>query len=293
MSDFVSDFMLYLQKETKLSQNTLSSYQHDVEEFSRYCNQQKNSLLAADKKLIQSYILYRKKEGKSASTISRGLIALKKFYAYMVKQGHADINPLLQIAMPKVIKKAPHILTTKEIETLLEQPGNKDVKGFRDRAMLEVLYATGIRVSELMQLDLADVNLDMGFICCVNDEKERIIPIGRICMNALTNYINNARPLLIKEKDETALFLNMRGQRMSRQGFWKLIKQYAEMADIQSPITPHVLRHSFAAHLIENGADLHAVQAMMGHTDIASTQVYLQLMNSKLKAVYTQAHPRA
>ncbi|MBR6728537.1 MAG: tyrosine recombinase XerD, partial [Clostridia bacterium] len=249
-------------------------------------------LIGADKKAVLGYLNFLKKEGRANSTISRELIALKSFYAFLISKGLLAENPALGIKPPKVEKKLPQVLTTGEMERLLEQPVCSDLKGFRDKAMLEVLYATGIRVSELVQLDVSDVNLEMGFIRCAGAGKERIIPIGKICTGFLAAYLDNARPLLVKTPEE-ALFLNLLGQRMSRQGFWKLLKQYAQAAGIKQTITPHTLRHSFAAHLLENGADLHSIQTMLGHTDISATQVYVQFANSKLKDVYTKAHPRA
>ena len=202
-------------------------------------------------------------------------------------------NPALSIRLPRVEKKLPQVLTPDEIERLLEQPACNDFKGFRDKAMLELLYATGIRVTEMIELDVSAVNLEMGFIRCDHGTKERIIPIGTICTEALTTYMEKARPYLIKSQEETALFLNLLGHRMSRQGFWKLLKQYAASAGIRKPITPQTLRHSFATHLLENGADLHSVQSMLGHADVSTTQIYVQLVNSKLQEVYRKTHPRA
>jgi len=293
MSDLIHDFLIYLEKEKRLTENTLVSYRHDTQAFANYVGSAKQQLLATDKRKILEYLNYLKGEGRANATITRHLIALKKFYTYLVIKGIVFDNPAEDIKPPKVEKKLPQILTTEEIESLLAQPGNQDIKGMRDRAMLELLYATGIRVSELIDLNIADVNLAVGFVRCESGGRERIIPIGKLSSEALKVYIDNARPLLIKSGTESALFLNMQGRRMSRQGFWKLLKQYAEQAGILKDITPHTLRHSFAAHLLENGADLPSIQAMLGHADISTTQVYLQLANSKLKAVYAKAHPRA
>ncbi|MBE7021677.1 MAG: site-specific tyrosine recombinase XerD [Ruminococcaceae bacterium] len=293
MSNLVNGFIAYLEKDKRLTKNTLDSYRHDIQAFLQYAGGEVKKLLTADKKMLLTYLNHLKQAGRANSTISRELATLKNFYAYLLNRGLVTVNPTVGIKPPRVEKKLPQVLTTTEMEKLLEQPCCTDLKGFRDKAMLEVLYATGIRVSELVQLNLSDVNLNMGFIRCVSTGKERIIPIGKICVNFLNAYMENARPLLAKSMEEPALFLNLLGQRMSRQGFWKLLKQYAEEAGISKDITPHTLRHSFAAHLLENGADLHSIQAMLGHTDISTTQVYAQLMNNKLKDVYAKAHPRA
>lgn len=293
MVDLLDGYSVYLKKEKKLAPNTLASYERDMQAFLRYADDASLSILSADKHMILTYLTHLKNKNMSNATISRSLIALKNFYDYLIKKDKVIENPARDIKPPKVEKKLPQILSTQEIETLLAEPGHTDIKGFRDTAMLEVLYATGIRVSELICLDVSDVNLDMGFIRCVSGGRERIIPIGRICVNALKAYFRNARPLLAKTKDEPSLFLNMKGDRMSRQGFWKLLKQYARSAGITKTITPHTLRHSFAAHLLENGADLQSIQSMLGHTEISTTQIYARLLNSKIKDVYTKTHPRA
>ena len=203
------------------------------------------------------------------------------------------LNPARGIAPAKVERKLPQILTSKEVELFLEQPDPADAKGCRDKAMLELLYATGIRVSELISLDLAHLNLSAGFIRCPGRGKERIIPLYQTAVRALGDYVEHVRPQMVERPDTSALFVNMSGERMSRQGIWKIIKHYQEKAGIQKDITPHTLRHSFAAHLLENGADLRSIQEMLGHADISSTQIYAQLVNQKLKDVYNKAHPRA
>ncbi len=293
MSDLVKSFIRYLEKEKKLSKNTLASYENDIKLFLAYAEQKSIALEAVSGDIIQDFLKSLKKKGRASTTISRCLAALKNFYAYLICIDIVKMNPAESVKAPKVEKKLPHILTPNEIDLLLEQPKATDLKGFRDKAMLELLYATGIRVSEMMELNLSDVNLDMGFIHCSFGDHERIIPIGKICTAALTEYINTARPLLVKSKNETALFLNLLGHRMSRQGFWKILKQYADSAGINADITPHTLRHSFAAHLLENGADLRSIQSMLGHADISTTQVYARLAGSRLKDVYKKAHPRA
>ncbi|MBQ2696147.1 MAG: site-specific tyrosine recombinase XerD [Clostridia bacterium] len=293
MSVLVKDFIRYLENEKKLTQNTLHSYEHDLHTFVLYTEAEAVPLDKVTADVISDFLASLKAKGRANTTISRCLASLKCFYAYLESKNNISSNPAGKVKSPKIEKKLPYVLTPSEIERLLEQPVPIDLKGFRDKAMLELLYATGIRVTELVELNLSDVNLEMGFIHCNDNHHERIIPIGKICTNALAAYIKNARPLLIKTKKEGALFLNLLGQRMSRQGFWKLLKQYAALANIKTPITPHTLRHSFAAHLLENGADLHSIQTMLGHADISTTQVYARLVGSKLKDVYKKAHPRA
>ncbi len=294
MSDLCKEFLKYLDKEKKVTKNTLLSYEHDIDGFLSYIEKQSTTdPKQIEPSAVQTYLKLLKKQGRATSTIARELASIKCFYAFLVQKGLLDENPIATIKPPKAEKKLPHILTPAEIDRLLEQPVATDLKGFRDKAMLELLYATGIRVTEMIELNIGDVNLDMGFIHCSHNNRERIIPIGKICTSALTDYIKAARPLLIKNRDEEALFLNLQGHRMSRQGFWKLLKQYAEEAGIEATITPHTLRHSFAAHMLENGADLRSIQAMLGHADISSTQVYVRLAGSRLKDVYAKAHPRA
>lgn len=294
MSDIVESFVRYLEKDKRLSKNTLQSYRRDTEQFIDFLEMNRfKSAEHATKSMVVSYIMHLEKIGRATSTISRNIVSLKAFYHFLMKNKLAETDPTSGIQPPKVQKKLPLVLTSEEVERLLEQPKQTDLKGCRDKAMLELLYATGIRVSELIALNLQDVNTEMGFIRCRSSKKERMIPIGKICISALRDYIADARNLLVRSEEEEALFVNMNGGRLSRQGFWKLIKQYAQQANITKDITPHTLRHSFAAHLLENGADLQSIQSMLGHADISSTQVYAQLMNNKLKNVYAKAHPRA
>ncbi len=289
----LTEFIRFLEKEKKMSKNTLDSYTRDIRGFLSYAESHYVNPQMAKKEEVEDYMTSLSALGRSNATLSRTLSSLKCFFAHQVEAGRMRENPAALLTSPKITKRLPTVLLPSEVELLLEQPKAVDLKGFRDKAMLELLYATGMRVTELIELDLADVNVSMGFIHCHHAEAERIIPIGKICSKALGDYLKNARPLLLKEKGEPALFLNLSGQRMSRQGFWKLLRQYAEAADIKTPITPHVLRHSFAAHLLENGADLHSIQTMLGHADISTTQVYVRLANAKLKDVYAKAHPRA
>lgn len=276
------------------SLNTVESYKRDVTQYISYLDGTGvTDISSTTKNTVLSYLLYLQKEGRASSTVSRTLASLRSYYLFMMQNGVVKSNPTSNLEAPHVEKKIPKILSGEEVELLLEQPKNCDNKGIRDKAMLELLYATGIRVSELINLDVSDVNVPMSFVRCKGGKKERIIPMGHQAKDALGNYINNVRKYMVKDENETALFVNCSGARLSRQGFWKLIKYYQHIAGIETDITPHTLRHSFAAHLLENGADLHSIQEMMGHADISSTQVYSRMMNSKIKDVYAKAHPRA
>ena len=276
------------------SLNTVESYKRDVTQYISYLDGTGvTDISSTTKTTVLSYLLYLQKEGRASSTVSRTLASLRSYYLFMMQNGVVKSNPTSNLEAPHVEKKIPKILSGEEVELLLEQPKDCDNKGIRDKAMLELLYATGIRVSELINLDVSDVNVPMSFVRCKGGKKERIIPMGHQAKDALENYINNVRKYMVKDENETALFVNCSGARLSRQGFWKLIKYYQHIAGIETDITPHTLRHSFAAHLLENGADLHSIQEMMGHADISSTQVYSRMINSKIKDVYAKAHPRA
>lgn len=293
MTHYISQFEDYLKHEKKASANTCSSYLRDMHQFETYIEEQGLTLTQVIQSDIEQYSRHLLAHGKSAATATRSIASLKSFYTYMVTSGFMSENPAKGCATVKTERKLPQILTGKEVDLFLEQPECVDFKGYRDRAMLELLYATGIRVSELINLNVDDLNLDGGFLRCSSKGKERFIPLYPTAVRALTDYVEEVRPQLLEHSDEPALFVNMSGERMSRQGFWKLIKHYQEKAGIQKDITPHTLRHSFAAHLLENGADLHSIQEMLGHADISSTQIYTQLVNQKLKSVYNKAHPRA
>lgn len=294
MADDLSSYVEYLTQIKRSSQNTICSYVRDVNQFAAYLNDRELGIpREAGREEIQAYMEWMRGQGKSSATITRSLASLKSFYTYLVSAGVIAENPAKNLAAGKVERKYPEILTAKEVELFLEQPQCVDAKGIRDHAMLELLYATGIRVSELISLDLTDVNLPAEFIRCASKGKERIIPLYSTAVTALKGYIQNVRPQLIAERGEKALFVNMNGERMSRQGFWKIIKHYQEKAGIEKDITPHTLRHSFAAHLLENGADLRSIQEMLGHADISSTQMYTHLVKQQLKSVYQKAHPRA
>ena len=292
-SAYITQFQEYLTEEKRASKNTVSSYMCDIHQFVDYISSMnKRNFSEVSGGDIRQYIILLENSGRSASTVSRSIAALKSFFNRMVTSGNIAESPLNGISAVKTEKKLPQILTSQEVELLLEQPACKDAKGCRDKAMLEMLYATGIRVSELIALDEADINLSTSLIRCRSNEKERMIPIYPAAIKAIGNYLLDMRPQ-IAVQTEPALFVNMSGSRMSRQGFWKIIKYYQEKAKISKDITPHTLRHSFAAHLLENGADLRSLQEMLGHADISSTQVYTQLVKKRLKDVYNKAHPRA
>lgn len=294
MNTYVKEYTSFMTDIRHKSLNTVESYKRDVTQYISYLDGTGvTDISSTTKTTVLSYLLYLQKEGRASSTVSRTLASLRSYYLFMMQNGVVKSNPTSNLEAPHVEKKIPKILSGEEVELLLEQPKDCDNKGIRDKAMLELLYATGIRVSELINLDVSDVNVPMSFVRCKGGKKERIIPMGHQAKDALGNYINNVRKYMVKDENETALFVNCSGARLSRQGFWKLIKYYQHIAGIETDITPHTLRHSFAAHLLENGADLHSIQEMMGHADISSTQVYSRMMNSKIKDVYAKAHPRA
>ena len=294
MNTYVKEYTSFMTDIRHKSLNTVESYKRDVTQYISYLDGTGvTDISSTTKTTVLSYLLYLQKEGRASSTVSRTLASLRSYYLFMMQNGVVKSNPTSNLEAPHVEKKIPKILSGEEVELLLEQPKDCDNKGIRDKAMLELLYATGIRVSELINLDVSDVNVPMSFVRCKGGKKERIIPMGHQAKDAIENYINNVRKYMVKDENETALFVNCSGARLSRQGFWKLIKYYQHIAGIETDITPHTLRHSFAAHLLENGADLHSIQEMMGHADISSTQVYSRMINSKIKDVYAKAHPRA
>ena len=286
-------FLEFLQKDKKLSNNTLQSYKRDITQYESYINEENLQYLKVTKDDIKKYLENLKNIGKKTSTISRNLASIRSFYKYLVRTKKIKEDPTEGIQSPKVEKRVPSVLSSKEVELLLEQPKAVDLKGIRDKAMLEFAYATGMRVTEIINLNIEDVNLKEGYVSCTNANKQRNIPLGAISINALKEYIKKARPYLIKSEDEKSLFVNINGKRLTRQGFWKIVKFYKEQAHIDKDITPHVLRHSFATHLLQNGADLKAIQVMLGHSDISSTQVYMQFQDEGLKNIYKKAHPRA
>ncbi len=293
MLDLIGAYENYLTKVKQASANTVASYMRDIRQFSDWLRVEEDmDVVDVEQVNISNYLSHLEEDGRSGATVSRSLASLKNFYAYLVTSGFLEKTPVTEIRVTRGEKKLPQILSNREIELLLAQPVCVDAKGYRDKAMLEVMYATGIRVTELIDLDVDDVNLEMGVVKCSGSKKSRMIPLYPAALKALSDYLLDVRASMAAP-DETALFVNIGGIRMSRQGFWKILKYYQGTAHIEKEITPHTLRHSFAVHLLENGADVGAVQELMGHSDISSTQMYTQLINQRLKSVYEKCHPKA
>ena len=286
-------FLEFLQNEKKLSDNKLQSYKRDIIQYQNYLEENGVNYAKVSKEDIKAYLNYLKQIGKKPSTISRNLASIRSFYQFSIRNKKIKNDPTEDVQSPKLEKRVPSVLTAQEVELLLEQPKDVDLKGTRDKAMLEFAYATGMRVTEIINLNIEDVNLAEEYVVCKVGTKQRNIPLGSLSLKALKEYIEEARPILIRNEKEKALFVNINGQRLTRQGFWKIVKYYKEQAHITKDITPHVLRHSFATHLLQNGADLKAIQTMLGHSDISSTQVYMQFQDPGLKDIYQKAHPRA
>jgi len=295
MKKLIHEFINYLSVERGLAMNTLESYGRDLRQYSQFLEQDDESDLdQVSRTNIVEYLLFLQTQGKATATIARRLAALKAFYQFLVREKRIKADPTANLESPKLEKRLPKVLTVHEVERLLAQPDHSQPAGQRDRAMLELLYATGIRVSELVALGIGDVSLEMGYIKCAGKgSKERIVPLGTLAIQSCREYLTLARNRLVKDRDELALFVNHHGHRLTRQGFWKIVKKYADDAKIEKEITPHTLRHSFATHLLENGADLRSVQEMLGHADISTTQIYTQVTKGRLKEVYARAHPRA
>lgn len=293
MEEELNLFFGFLENDKKVSNNTLQSYERDLKQYERYLSEQGKEYKEETNEGIKEYITYMQEIGKKSSTISRGLASIRSFYQYGVKNKDVENDPTEGISSPKIEKRVPSVLTSSEVALLLDQPKNVDLKGTRDKAMLEFAYATGMRVTEIISLNIEDVNLEEGTVFCKNASRTRIIPLGKMSLNALKEYIEKSRNILVKTEKETALFVNLNGRRLTRQGFWKIIKYYQEQANITKDITPHTLRHSFATHLLQNGADLKSIQMMLGHSDISSTQVYMQFQNDGISDIYKKAHPRA
>jgi len=288
----IDDYKSYLVNERQAPINTVSSYIRDITQFADYLIADgKSDFINVTEVEVRLYLLRLNESGRSPATISRSIASLKAFYSRLTEVGFVGYNPAAGITATAAPKKPPRILTADEIGRLLEQPDVMEPKGCRDKAMLETLYATGIRVSELIALDKTDVNLDTGLVTCRNG-KVRVIPLYEAAVEAISRYLDYARPFMAAS-EECALFVNTGGGRMSRQGFWKILKGYTEKTSIDEVITPQILRHTFAAHLLENGADLRSLQEMLGHADISSTQVYARAVKQQLKSVYKLAHPRA
>ena len=295
MLDLISAYENYLTKVKQASSNTVFSYMRDIRQFDAWLSREEDvTVLEADQVNISRYLENLRDQGRSAATVSRSLASLKNFYAYLVSTGFLTESPVTEkIHVERGEKKLPQILTSAEVDKLLAQPAPVDAKGIRDKAMLELLYATGIRVTELIDLNLSDYAPELKSIRVGTGKKSRSIPLYPVALRALNTYLAQTRENLVLDAEETALFVNVNGSRMSRQGFWKILKHYQSKAGIDREITPHTLRHSFAVHLIENGADLNSVKELMGHSDISSTQVYTQMINQKIKSVYDKCHPKA
>ncbi len=293
MTDYADTFRDYLLNVKKSSANTVESYMRDINQYLSYCGASSKKVESADSGVLRAYIDYLSLAGKSEATKSRIVASVRCFYRFLISNGIAKSNPADGIKLQKTEKRLPGILDSNEIVLLLSQPDGSDYKSIRDKAMLELLYATGIKVSELIELSVSDLNLQIGLLHLHNGKRERIVPMYPGAVKAVANYLVNVRPAIVTDKAEDRLFTNMNGQPMSRQGFWKIIKHYSEKAGIKKDITPHTLRHSFAAHLIENGAQLKDIKEMLGHSDISSTQVYAQLMKNKYTVAYAKFHPFA
>lgn len=289
----IREFIAYLHDIKKTSTNTEMSYQRDLKKMWDFLKNRGVMSVAEVKELeLEGYISYMEREKFAAASISRSVASIRAFFQFLWKEGVITSDPAENLKPPKVEKKAPEILTVEEVDRLLQKPDRENVKGIRDSAMLELLYATGMRVSEMLHLQVSDVNLQLGYVICHDHEKERIIPIGIPCKKALDKYMAVSRPAFVENKEETALFTNCSGKAMSRQGFWKVLKGYADAAGIRGDITPHTLRHSFAVHMLQNGADIRSVQEMLGHSDISTTQIYLGMSVNKMRDVYMKSHPR-
>lgn len=293
MEKQIKNFLEFLKTEKRVSQNTLQSYERDILQFQKYLNDNRMNYNKVNEEDIKEYLNHLHEIGKKTSSVSRSLASIRSFYQYELRVKKVKINPTENVQAPKVEKHAPCILSSQEVELLLDQPKNVDLKGTRDKAMLEFAYATGMRVTEMISLNIDDVDLEHATVVCKTNTKQRVIPLGSLSLKALQEYIEEARPILVRDEEERALFVNINGRRLTRQGFWKIVKYYKEQAHITKDITPHVLRHSFATHLLQNGADLKSIQTMLGHSDISSTQVYMQFQDDSIRNIYHKAHPRA
>ena len=288
----MKQFVNYMEEEKNASNSTVLSYQRDLKKLFLYLDERGiHSVDEITSTNLNSYVLQMEKQGFSTSSVSRSVASMRAFFHYLFKMRKTEDDPSEKVRSPHVNKKIPEILTMDEAILLLEQPDTSTDKGIRDKAMLELLYATGMRVSELLHLKIEDVNLSLGYVVC-QERKERIIPIGNVSRDALNLYLENGRQVFVKDSQENALFTNCSGKAMSRQGFWKMLKGYADEAGIKRDITPHTLRHSFAVHMLQNGADIRSVQEMLGHSDISTTQVYLNMNINRMRDVYMKAHPR-
>ena len=293
MERTVQEFIVNLHSSRRTSQNTEVSYERDLKKLIQYLREKHIENMSEVTELdLQGYLSEMERKNFASSSISRSAASIRAFFQFLYKQGRIQKDPSENLKPPKVEKKMRMILSVEDVDKLLRQPDHDTPKGIRDTAMLELLYATGMRVSELVHLSVYDVNLQLGYVVCHDHDKERIIPIGNVSRKALIQYMEQSRGDFVKSEEETALFTNCSGHAMSRQGFWKVLKGYADEAGIQGDITPHTLRHSFAVHMLQNGADIRSVQEMMGHSDISTTQVYMPGNMNKMREVYMRAHPR-
>lgn len=294
MQDLLDGFVLYLSENSAKSQNTVLSYKRDISHYINYLKSRGiTGIAVTDRKTVITYLLFMKSIGRAASTISRSLASIRSFYMYLIDSGINMADPTANLETPRSSVKEPGVLTAEETEILLSAPDISDAKGCRDKAMLELLYATGIKVSELINLRVEDINLDLGILYCRTAAHERVVPIGRTAVTAVRRYLDSVRPLLVPDVRIPYLFLNRNGMQMSRQGFWKILKNYGKTAGIEKDITPYTVRHSFAVHLLENGADLDSIRKLLGHTDISATKVYSRLIDERVRKVYENSHPRA
>ncbi|OEF97231.1 site-specific tyrosine recombinase XerD [Vulcanibacillus modesticaldus] len=295
MEKLIDQFIHYLMVEKGLAQNTIESYRRDLISYRLFLKKIGNiPIQETNRSHIIAYLLELKNKGRATSTVSRNLAAIRAFYQYLLRDRYIIKDPSQNLESPKIDKRLPKVLSIEQVDNLLKMPDTNTIAGLRDKAMLELLYATGIRVSELVSLNIEDVNLNMGFIKCIGKgSKERIVPLGELAISSIGRYLDYGRVKLVSNRTDSALFLNQHGKRLTRQGFWKILKKYVKMASIDVDITPHTLRHSFATHLLENGADLRSVQEMLGHADISTTQIYTHLTKARLKEVYSKTHPRA
>lgn len=295
MQKLVDEFLYYLVVERGLAENTLASYNSDLQQFIKYLESaQVKSFNNVSRGLLVAYVVKMQQEGRSPATISQHLAAMKSFYNFLLRERLVEADPTANLESPRQPKKLPMVLTVSEVEKLLSQPKPDSPAGLRDKAMLELFYATGLRVSELVALNIDQVNLQGEFVRCLGKgSRERVVPMGQVACFHIRTYLENGRGKLIRKKAEPALFVNQHGRRLSRQGCWKILKGYARAANIKKSITPHTLRHSFATHLLENGADLRSVQELLGHADIGTTQIYTHLTKKKIREVYDKTHPRA
>ena len=291
----IDEFLAYLSSERGLAKNTIESYGRDLRQFKGFIDDTYGIQLEdVSEDIILSYVKAMRDQGKANSSISRSISSIRGFYGFAWHEGLMEDDPASNISSPKQEKTLPHVLNADEVAILLEAPATHTPSGIRDKAMLETMYATGMRVSELVSLNLGDIDTHMGYVKCIGKgSKERIIPMGRAACLWVETYLTSARRQLAQSRNEKALFVNCRGKRLTRQGFWKIIKGYAKKCGISKEVTPHILRHCFATHLLENGADLRSVQEMLGHSDIATTEIYTHLTKGKLKEIYDRTHPRA